>query len=186
MTFHSSLSDEELVNSAKQGDLNAFTSLYRRYFGSVYKRVCYVIPEADVEDVTQEIFIALLRSIKGFESRALFRTWFRTLITRQIAEYYRNRRRKEIKLLLKLDEIEDLPDNNSHQDVESQIWVRKALNELPDQYREIILMRFAEELSFSEIARLLNRHPEGTKSLFRRAISALSQKLEEKDVLETA
>src|SRR5258706_14363128 len=120
MTLHNSLSDEELVHSAKQGDLDAFTSLYRRYFSVVYKRVCYVIPEADVEDVTQEIFIALLRSIKGFEARALFRTWFRTLITRQIAEYYRSRRRKESKLQLNLDEIEDLPDNKHHQDVESQ------------------------------------------------------------------
>lgn len=186
MDLHSSLSDEELVNSAKQGDLNAFTTLYRRYFNVVYKRVCYVVPEADVEDVTQEIFIALLRSIKSFEARALFRTWFRTLITRQIAEYYRNRRRKETKLQLKLDEVEDLPDNKHRPDMESMILVRKALNELPEQYREIILMRFAEDLSFNEIARVLKRHPEGTKSLFRRAISALSQKLDEKDVLETA
>jgi RNA polymerase sigma-70 factor, ECF subfamily len=185
MTFHSSLSDEELVNSAKQGDLDAFTSLYRRYFSVVYKRVCYVIPEADVEDVTQEIFIALLRSIKGFEARALFRTWFRTLTTRQIAEYYRTRSRKELTSPLKLDEIENIPDHDSRQSVESQIWVRKALNELPEQYREIILMRFAEGLSFNEIAGLLNRHPEGTKSLFRRAISSLSQKLEENDVRET-
>ena len=185
MTFPSNLSDEELVNSAKQGDLDAFTSLYRRYFSVVYKRVCYVIPEADVEDVTQEVFIALLRSIKNFEARALFRTWFRTLTTRQIAEYYRNKNRKISSSLLELDEIENLADHHSHENIELQILVRKALNELPEQYREIILMRFAEDLSFNEIAGLLNRHPEGTKSLFRRAISALTQKLEEKDVQET-
>jgi RNA polymerase sigma-70 factor, ECF subfamily len=186
MTFHSSFSDEELVILVKQGDLDAFTSLYRRYFSVIYNRVCYAIPEADVEDVTQEIFVALLRSIKGFKAKALFRTWFRTLTTRQIAEYYRNKRRKENSPALKLDIIENLPDHNFREDVESQIWVHKALNELPERYREIILMRFAEDLSFNEIAILLNRHPEGTKSLFRRAISALSQKLEEKDVRETA
>jgi RNA polymerase sigma-70 factor, ECF subfamily len=186
MTSQSSISDEELVNSAKQGDLDAFTSLYRRYFNVVYKRVCYVIPEADVEDVTQEIFIALLRSIKGFQAKALFRTWFRTLTTRQIAEYYRSKSRKEGRSVLQLDLIESLPDHNFHENVESRIWVRKALNELPKQYREIILMRFIEGLSFNEIAILMNRHPEGTKSLFRRAISALSQKLEEKNVRETA
>jgi RNA polymerase sigma-70 factor (ECF subfamily) len=184
MTFQTNLSDEELVSSAKQGDLDAFTSLYRRYFSVVYKRVSYVIPEADVEDVTQEIFIALLRSINGFQARALFRTWFRTLTTRQIAEYYRSRSRK-VSTSLQLDEIEDFADHHSHEHVESQILVRKALNELPEQYREIILMRFAENLSFNEIAGLLNRHPEGTKSLFRRAISALTEKLEEKDVHET-
>ena len=108
MTLHSSLSDEELASSAKQGDLDAFTSLYRRYFSVVYKRVCYVVPEADVEDVTQEIFIALLRSIKGFQGKALFRTWFRTLTTRQIAEYYRNKSRKDGNLSLRLEAIEGL------------------------------------------------------------------------------
>jgi RNA polymerase sigma-70 factor (ECF subfamily) len=186
MTFHNnSLSDEELVNLAKQGDLDAFTSLYRRYFRVVYKRVSYLIPEVDVEDVTQEIFIALLRSIKSFEARALFRTWFRTLTTRQIAEYYRNKSRKVSNSSLNLDEIEGFPDHHSRESMESQILVRKALNEIPEQYREIILMRFVENFSFNEIASLLNRHPEGTKSLFRRAISALTQKLEEKDVQET-
>ena len=186
MAFDSSLSDEELVNSANQGDLDAFTFLYRRYFGIVYNRVCYIIPESDVEDVIQEIFIALLRSIKNYEAKALFRTWFRTLITRQIAEYYRNRSRGEAKPPLQLDDIENLPDHSiSRDEVEAQLLVQKALNELPDHYREIILMRFAENLSFDEISKLINRHPEGTKSLFRRAIGALSQKLEENDVRET-
>lgn len=185
MSFDSSLSDEELVNSAQQGDLDAFTYLYRRYFGVVYNRVCYIVPEADVEDVIQDIFIALLRSIKGYEAKALFRTWFRTLITRQVAEYYRNRSRGESKPSLQLDEVENLPDqSSSREEVEAQVLVQKALNQLPEHYREIILMRFADNLSFEEISRLLNRHPEGTKSLFRRAIGALSQKLEETDVRE--
>jgi RNA polymerase sigma-70 factor (ECF subfamily) len=185
MSLDNDLSDEELVHSAKQGDLDAFTYLYRRYFNVVYKRVCYIIPESDVEDVIQEIFIALLRSIKGYEAKALFRTWFRTLITRQIAEYYRKQGRGENRPPLPLDEIENLPDHHSSEDVDAQISVRRALGQLPESYREIILLRFAENLSFNEIARVLNRHPEGTKSLFRRALGALSQKLEEKDVRET-
>ena len=184
MIFHNNLSDEALANLAKQGNQDAFISLYRRYFGVVYKRVSCVIPEADVEDVTQEIFIALLRSIKGFEAKALFRTWFRTLITRQIAEYYRNTSRKHINSQLELSEIENIS-GSSDENVESRFLVNQALNKLPEQYREIILMRFAEDLSFKEIAKLLERNLEGTKSLFRRAIRALSQKLEEKDVLES-
>lgn len=184
MTLHSGLSDEELVVLAKQGNQEAFTLLYRRYFDAVYKRVSYAVPEIDVQDVTQEIFIALLRSLKGFEGRALFRTWFRTLTTRQIAEYYRNKHRKGADVPLQSDESMDIPDN-SYQDVEGQILVRKALSELPAQYREIILMRFAEDLPFNEIAKLNHSHPEAAKSLFRRAISALNQKLEQQDARET-
>lgn len=85
---------------------------------------------------------------------------------------------------LQSDESMDIPDN-SYQDVEGQILVRKALSELPAQYREIILMRFAEDLPFNEIAKLNHSHPEAAKSLFRRAISALNQKLEQQDARET-
>jgi len=184
MISRSSLSDEELVDLAKHGDRDAFACIYRRYFNVVYNRVRYLVPDADVEDVTQEIFIALLRSIKGFQARSLFRTWFRTLTTRQIAEYYRKKGRHN-NFQITLDEIENLPDRqNSYESLEVPFFVRTALNELPEQYREIILLRFADGFSFNEISTLIKRHPEATKSLFRRAISALTQKLEDEDVRE--
>jgi RNA polymerase sigma factor (sigma-70 family) len=62
--------------------------------------------------------------------------------------------------------------------MEEQIALRKALQQIPDQYQEVILLRFVEGLQFSEIAQLNGQHLEATKSLFRRAIAALRDQLD--------
>jgi len=62
--------------------------------------------------------------------------------------------------------------------MEERIYIQRALQQLPENYREIILLRFAEDLQFNEIADLTNQNLEATKSLFRRAIAALRTHLE--------
>jgi hypothetical protein len=68
-------SDEELARSAQQGKQDAFVMLYERYFPNVLARVRFKVPENDVEDVTQEIFIAVMKSLGGFKGQAKFSTW---------------------------------------------------------------------------------------------------------------
>ena len=46
--------------------MDAFTALYERYLPTVYKRIRFVIPEEDVDDITQEVFIAVVKSLKSF------------------------------------------------------------------------------------------------------------------------
>ncbi len=83
--------DAELVRLAQAGSLEAFTALYERYFAVVFSRVRYLVPEQDVEDVIQEIFITVMRSLKTFKGTSQFGTWLRTLTNRRIADYYRRR-----------------------------------------------------------------------------------------------
>ena len=102
-------SDEDLIRAAQAGGEEAFDLLYERYFPLVFKRVRYVIPEDDIEDVTQDIFIAVIRSLKNFRYEARFSTWLRTLVNRQVADYYRGRRPVPISL-----------DGNDEQDLEEE------------------------------------------------------------------
>jgi RNA polymerase sigma-70 factor (ECF subfamily) len=62
--------------------------------------------------------------------------------------------------------------------LEERIYLQRALQDLPENYREILLLRFAEDMQFNEIAELTNQNLEATKSLFRRAVSALRTHLE--------
>ena len=87
--------DELLIQHFKDGRKEAFDLLYYRHLPKVYKRVRYVVPENDVEDVTQEIFIAALNSIPSFRGDAKFSTWLRTLTNHKVAEFYRKRTRKQ-------------------------------------------------------------------------------------------
>ena len=177
-------SDEELVGAAQQGRQEAFNLLFERYLPLVHNRVRYIVPEQDAEDVTQEVFIAAMRSLGKFRGESLFSTWLRTLTNRQVADYYRRRNpthdpgfsnpgREDF------DEVTALVAENPDHSLEERIALRQALRKLPPNYQEIILLRFIEGLQFNEIAQLQEQSLEATKSLFRRAISALQSQLEE-------
>jgi RNA polymerase sigma-70 factor (ECF subfamily) len=178
MTVQPVTSDELLIQQFKDGNQNAFGELYQRHISSVFRRVSYMVPEPDVEDVTQEVFIAALKSLPSFRGEAQFSTWLRTLTNNKIAEYYRKRNRKqevsEVPLKEALTRVEGSPPKL----IEERIALRKALRQLPAQYQEIILLRFAEGLQFNEIAETNGQHLEATKSLFRRAITALRDQLD--------
>ncbi|MBE0672146.1 MAG: RNA polymerase sigma factor [Anaerolineales bacterium] len=171
-------SDELLIQHFKDGRKDAFDQLYYRHLPKVYKRVRYVVPENDVEDVTQEIFIAALHSLTSFRGDAKFGTWLRTLTNHKVAEFYRKRTRKQEPPLSPLSDASAHTAGSTSKAMEERIYLQRALQNLPDNYKEIILLRFAEDLQFNEIAEMSNQNLEATKSLFRRAIAALRTQLE--------
>jgi RNA polymerase sigma-70 factor (ECF subfamily) len=175
------ISDECLIQQVVKGNQQAFDTLYHRYVKAVYNRVRYVTPEMDVEDVTQEVFIAMLRSLPSFRGEAKFTTWLRTLTNNKVAEYYRKRSRKKDGMQVDLEQAEWSNDHNNDNSPEDRVTVRHALSRIPKPYREVILLRYVEEMSFNEIADYLNKNVEATKSLHRRAISALKEVLEVKN-----
>lgn len=179
--------DFKLVRSAQQGKLEAFTTLYERYLPTVFRRVRYIIPEQDVEDVTQEIFIEVMKSLHSFRFESQFSTWLRTLANRQVADYYRrNAARRSHLQTTGIQEESELnqsskmsPQLISQQtDLDNTVMLRSALAELPEAYREIILLRFAEGLQFNEIAISIGKSLDAAKSLFRRAVAELKEQME--------
>jgi RNA polymerase sigma-70 factor, ECF subfamily len=181
MTSLSNVSDEYLIQQFVQGDLVAFDSLYNRHINVVYNRVRYVIPETDVEDVVQEVFLAVLSSLPKFRGEAQFSTWLRALTNNKVAEYYRKRSRKKETMQVDLVYAERSSDDSNARSLEDRIALYSALRQLSNQYREVIILRFAEGMQFNEIAKQIKKKPEATKSLFRRALSAFREKMEVKD-----
>ncbi len=167
------ISDEALVRAAQKGDLQAFLTLYDRYLPIVYNRVRYTIPQQDVEDVTQEVFFALMKSLNKFQGKSRFSTWVRSVVNHRVADYYRTRRPAEEQL-----DPELRSDGREHSSDE-RILMRNALNRLPERYREVLLLRFADGLQFGEVAEQMGLTLDAAKSLFRRAIVALRKEWEE-------
>lgn len=174
--------DADLLREAQRGSREAFTALYHRYLPQVYGRVRCRIPPPDVEDVTQEVFIAVCRSLGSFRGEAQFSTWLRTLTDRSIAAYYRRRQRQPVVIdeapggeRERADPAGASAPPGGHTD--ETIVLQAALQALPEHYQDIILLRFAEGLPFNDIAELRGISLEATKSLFRRAMAALKQEL---------
>lgn len=126
--------------------------------------------------MTSEVFLSLVSSLKQFRAKSSFSTWLYTIIKRKVADYYRQRANKG-----KLDEL--LPESqessaNSAASEEERIMVRETLRRLPERYREVLFLRFVEDLPFKEIATTLNLSLDAAKSLYRRAIIAARHELE--------
>lgn len=173
-----SRSDEQLAYAAQSGDREAFFTLYERYLQRVTNRVRSKVPAQDVEDVTQDVFVALVRSLDRYEQRSRFNTWVYTIVNRQIADYYRRRQRKEApEEPVDLDSVAEsaaLPGQDDTRKID-RAQMQQALNRLPEHYRDIILLRFADGLSFHEIATERAQTLEAVKSLHRRALQALRE-----------
>lgn len=183
-TNPSEVQDEELLRRILIGDQEAFSQLYTRHLNTVYKRVAYLIPENDVEDVTQEIFIAMMRSLKTFKGDSKFSTWLRVIINRQIANYYRKNKQILNDSHLDQDDVQFSRKTSSmtRETQDRRIFIQQSLMEVPDHYREIILLRFVDGLKFHEIAVLQGKSLDAVKSVFRRAIEAMRKELGERNV----
>jgi RNA polymerase sigma-70 factor (ECF subfamily) len=174
-------SDEELVRSAQSGQQDAFILLYERYFPTTYTWVRFKVPEIDVEDVTQEVFIAVLKSLSSFKGHSKFSTWIWTVTRHKIADYYRSH---EL-IPIEQNEYEELTEHNLSNHAESVenrqddlVTIQHALCQLPKNYQDILLMRFVDDMSFNEIARQNGQSLDATKSLFRRSVAALARKMD--------
>ena len=171
--------EEHLARRAQQGDHEAFIRLYDLYLQKVYNRVRSKVPPQYVEDVTQEVFIAVLRSLHRFEQRSKFSTWLYTIVNRQIADFYRQRSRytdpESVSIDLVENSLSDPPESGEFGS--ERALVQKALVDLPDHYQDIIFSRFADGLTFAEIAEQRGQSLEAVKSLYRRAIQALRDEM---------
>ena len=175
------LSDEVLARQAQAGDKDAFFALYNRYLSKVYNRVKSKVPAHEADDVTQDVFIAVSRSLRSYKQEARFNTWLYTIVNRQIADFYRRRSRVSsgTDAEVDLEFGETVPTVLDSQEIDLKMVIQRAMNDLPEHYQEIILMRFADGLTFNEIADEREQSLEAIKSLYRRAIQAVRATMDE-------
>jgi RNA polymerase sigma-70 factor (ECF subfamily) len=169
--------ESTLVETAQQGDRAAFQRLYDHYLPLIYARVCALVPLTDAEDVTQEVFLSVARSIRSFRGHSAFSTWMNSIVKRRVADYYRRAARQVPQV--PLAEGSDTPAENNLRSLEEKLVVKQALHSLPEHQREVILLRLVEELPFKEVASRLGIKVGAAKVRFYRAIAACQQKLAE-------
>ena len=137
-------SDEALMLEFQRGSQGAFDALFTRYreplYGFFRRRLA---SDARAEDLAQETFLAVLRAKVRYEPRALFRTYLYGIALKLL---YAERRKLSRAMPL-------APEASGSTD--AALWVRQALERLEDSEREIVMLREYEQLSYSEIADLL-------------------------------
>lgn len=175
--------DELLVEKAQQGDHGAFEMLVEQYTPVVYRTTMRMNGARHAEDVTQEVFLQLYRSIPSFRRQSLFSTWLYRLVFNVCSNYRRRTIREEQKTqaFSEQDGLSAPTQNNPEKSVLDESLkqeLMKAIESLPDKLKTVIILRDFEELSYDDMARVLGC-PVGTvRSRLHNATSELAQKLE--------
>jgi RNA polymerase sigma-70 factor (ECF subfamily) len=177
-------SEADLVQRCLEGDPAAWDVLVRTYWRRVFHIAYKFVARYDeAEDLTQDIFVKLFRSLGTYDRRANFDTWLSRITRNLCIDRYRRRRRESSKLTddvdpdaLSLEQLVSRPDTTLEQRDEVAA-VRRALAKLPPAFREAVALRDIQELSYEEIARRLQL-PEGTvKSRINRGRRELARHL---------
>src|SRR5581483_1510694 len=180
--------EETLLAGLKARDDQAFETLVRMYGGrmlAVARR--FVRNDDDAQDIVQSAYLNAFRSVGQFEGQCLIGTWLHRIVVNTALMKLRSRRRKpetSIDDLLPTF-VEDghhveqfsewcAPADELMHRAETRALVRNCIDQLPDNYREVLILRDIEELSTEESARALSLTPTAVKVRLHRARQALS------------
>jgi len=146
-------SDQELIELANKGYSEAFEALYHRYRDWVYRLAWrFTGNTEDALDVVQEVFSYLLGKFPGFELTASMTTFLYPVV-RHVSFTIRSKNRRFTSEEEVLDELA-APKSKESEHYRSELAA--VLIVLPDQQREVLLMRFVDDMSLQEIAAALN------------------------------
>jgi RNA polymerase sigma-70 factor (ECF subfamily) len=163
--------DIELLRHAAHGDSHAFHALIDRHAQRLYRVAVSLVGNAsDAEDVLQETFIGAFRGLKGFQGRASVKTWLTRILMMQAAQFRRSRKRKKTEIM---------PVDVSAASISSEAGmdINAALADLSPEHRQVLVLREYEQMSYEEIAEVLDV-PRGTvESRLHRARGELRERL---------
>ncbi|MCP4581368.1 MAG: RNA polymerase sigma factor [candidate division Zixibacteria bacterium] len=143
------ISDSQLLNRAKDGDDTAFNELVCRHQNFIYKLAWGYLNEKEAaKDATQDVFIKAYQGLPYFQSDSQFTTWLYRICKNHCLNLLRRQKRES--------ELELDRPNNTESDLPMKLGLKKMIANLSEEYREIIILRYYQDLKYDQIARLLD------------------------------
>jgi len=185
--------DEILAKESAQGDDASFQELMRRFLTPVFNfSRQYVRAQAEAEDITQDTFLKVWKNIKKFNQGQKFKPWIFTIAMNTALDHIRKRKAIPFSEIDTSDEygqensapqfsetLEDLEPiaDELFEQTENTDKISVALEILRPEYRSVLMLHYAEDLTFEEIAIVMNNPMNTVKSWHRRALEILRNHL---------
>lgn len=170
--------ERELVQRAAE-DLSAFGELYEHNVRKIYNYIYYRTGNHyDAEDLTAKVFQRALKHIGRYEDKGVpFSAWLYRIAHNVVANWHRDRSRKPV---LPLDEKMVLPAGAKHPeaqaiDQEEVDLLLEHVRDLPEDRQQLLILKFVERLSNSEIGEIMGRTEGAIKSLYHRTLTSLRE-----------
>jgi RNA polymerase sigma-70 factor (ECF subfamily) len=175
----SEASDAELIAQIKE-DSAVFGVLYERYVGKVYNYVYHRVGNHhDAEDLTARTFFRALGHVGNYEDRgAPVSAWFYRIAHNLVANWHRDQKRRPV-VSLDAVSLKDSPDPPEKAAMvnEEQKQLLEAVQRLPTDRQQLLILKYVERLSNAEIGAVMERTEGAIKSLYHRTLTALRQEL---------
>ncbi|MCI0417775.1 MAG: sigma-70 family RNA polymerase sigma factor [Acidobacteria bacterium] len=166
--------DAEIIEQARRGDPLAWEKLVVRHTKRIYNLCFRFVGRVDqAEDLTQEVFIKVFRNLSSYNAESgQFLTWVMSVGRNLLIDHYRQSKDDRVTVSVTAEEDDELSlldtlaanQPSAQAELERQeraVLLRKALDRLPPQLKEVVILRDLEELSYEEIERIL-KVPAGT------------------------
>jgi RNA polymerase sigma-70 factor (ECF subfamily) len=181
--MHTSETDENLITHYKKGNKEVFKFLIDRYTSPIYNFSAQIVGKDNAADIVQEVFIKIWKKIDKFDqSKSSFKTWIFTIAKNTSIDFLRKKRSFTFSSLENIEEKstfeerimdeEILPDEVI-QKIQDKEFLNKILEVLSVEYRTVLTLHYQEEMTFEEIAEILNKPLNTVKSYHFRAIKKL-------------
>ena len=166
-----------LIEKAKKGDKDAFGKLYSSYLDAIYRYVFFRVENdrQTAEDITEEIFLKAWRHIDQFKiGTGTVQAWLYKIASTTVIDHHRTKKQQ-------VNMHEEIADESTIEEQfvkkTEQQQITRALKTLTDEQQSVIIMKFINDLSNKEIARVLNMSNDAVRALQYRALKNLRKKL---------
>jgi RNA polymerase sigma factor (sigma-70 family) len=177
------VSDESLMLAYAAGDAAAFERLYQRHRGKLYRFLARQLHGngALADEFFQDVWQRVISARQGWKPEAAFSTWLYRIAHNRLADHWRSLQHRPPAPEDADERTERMPDHDTPERQLSEFEERRrlqlALDELPEEQREVILLRLEQELSLEEIGEMTGVGRETVKSRLRYAMDKLRQRL---------
>lgn len=176
MKESSEIQDKTLLLKATQGNAEAFGLLFDKYSKKIYRFIYYKVPNTEIaEDLSSQCFLKIWEQISDGQKIKKFQSWIYRIARNLVVDYYRNRQKEELPLIYQIEQLESEvfklnPEKNL--DLEQ---LKKLLFTLRSEIREIVVLRFIEEMSIKEIAKIVDKSPGNVRVIIHRALQEIKK-----------
>lgn len=186
------LSDTELVKKYVSGNENALEEIITRHKEKVFGYIKMMVKNHDLaEDIFQDTFIKVIKTLKGgnYNEEGKFLPWVMRIAHNLIIDHFRRNKRMPTTSGTETFDIFDIIKSEDKNVDEEMFWdqvhqdVRKLINYLPEEQKEVLMMRMYQEMSFKEISELTNVSINTALGRMRYALINLRKIIEEKKMI---
>jgi RNA polymerase sigma-70 factor (ECF subfamily) len=176
--------NEDLIHRAQEGEPIVVSAIYERYQRGIFRYLYYRVGDQQTaEDLTSEVFLRMIEALKNYNNHKIsFQAWLFQIARNLSIDHYRKmsvQQNVPLEDNLPIDEKEPL--ELVSQELTSE-KLRQALVKLPENQRDVIVMRFISGMPIGEVAESLHKSEDSIKGLQRRALLALREILNQWEV----